>query len=292
MIGYFVTEKIVEPQLGPYQSDLSQEEKDIRHSNEITPLEYKGLIWAGVVFVALSALLAWSIVPADGILRHPETGLVSGSPFLKSIVVFIFLLFALPGIVYGRVTRSLRGEQEVVNAMAESMSTLGLYLVIIFFAAQFVAFFNWTNIGQYIAVKGATFLKEVGLGGSVLFIGFILICAFINLMIGSASAQWAVTAPIFVPMLMLAGYAPEVIQAAYRIGDSVTNLITPMMSYFGLIMATVIKYKKDAGVGTLISMMLPYSAFFLIAWIALFCIWVFVLGLPVGPGAPTLYPAP
>ncbi|ARC06244.1 TPA: AbgT family antimetabolite efflux transporter MtrF [Neisseria meningitidis] len=292
LIGYFVTEKIVEPQLGPYQSDLSQEEKDIRHSNEITPLEYKGLIWAGVVFVALSALLAWSIVPADGILRHPETGLVSGSPFLKSIVVFIFLLFALPGIVYGRVTRSLRGEQEVVNAMAESMSTLGLYLVIIFFAAQFVAFFNWTNIGQYIAVKGATFLKEVGLGGSVLFIGFILICAFINLMIGSASAQWAVTAPIFVPMLMLAGYAPEVIQAAYRIGDSVTNIITPMMSYFGLIMATVIKYKKDAGVGTLISMMLPYSAFFLIAWIALFCIWVFVLGLPVGPGAPTLYPAP
>ncbi|HGM1796426.1 TPA: AbgT family transporter, partial [Neisseria gonorrhoeae] len=117
-------------------------------------------------------------------------------------------------------------------------------------------------------------------------------CAFINLMIGSASAQWAVTAPIFVPMLMLAGYAPEVIQAAYRIGDSVTNIITPMMSYFGLIMATVIKYKKDAGVGTLISMMLPYSAFFLIAWIALFCIWVFVLGLPVGPGAPTFYPVP
>lgn len=292
LIGYFVTEKIVEPQLGPYQSDLSQEEKDIRHSNEITPLEYKGLIWAGVVFVALSALLAWSIVPADGILRHPETGLVAGSPFLKSIVVFIFLLFALPGIVYGRITRSLRGEREVVNAMAESMSTLGLYLVIIFFAAQFVAFFNWTNIGQYIAVKGAVFLKEVGLGGSVLFIGFILICAFINLMIGSASAQWAVTAPIFVPMLMLAGYAPEVIQAAYRIGDSVTNIITPMMSYFGLIMATVIKYKKDAGVGTLISMMLPYSAFFLIAWIALFCIWVFVLGLPVGPGAPTFYPVP
>lgn len=136
------------------------------------------------------------------------------------------------------------------------------------------------------------FLKEVGLAGSVLFIGFILICAFINLMIGSASAQWAVTAPIFVPMLMLAGYAPEVIQAAYRIGDSVTNIITPMMSYFGLIMATVIKYKKDAGVGTLISMMLPYSAFFLIAWIALFCIWVFVLGLPVGPGAPTFYPVP
>ncbi len=234
-----------------------------------------------MVFVALSALLAWSIVPADGILRHPETGLVAGSPFLKSIVVFIFLLFALPGIVYGRITRSLRGEREVVNAMAESMSTLGLYLVIIFFAAQFVAFFNWTNIGQYIAVKGAVFLKEVGLACSVLFIGFILICAFINLMIGSASAQWAVTAPIFVPMLMLAGYAPEVIQAAYRIGDSVTNIITPMMSYFGLIMATVMKYKKDAGVGTLISMMLPYSAFFLIAWIALFCIWVFVLACPL-----------
>ncbi|MFU2059256.1 AbgT family transporter [Avibacterium volantium] len=289
IIGYIITEKIVEPQLGEYTGSLSQEELAQQRSAEVSPLERKGLVFAGLTFLLLSALLALSVVPENGILRNPSTGLITGSPFLKSIVVFIFLLFAIPGIVYGVVVKSIRSDKDVVNAMAEIMSTLGLYLVIIFFAAQFIAFFSWTNIGQIIAVKGATLLKDLGLHGGLLFIGFIVICAFINLMIGSASAQWAVTAPIFVPMLMLAGYAPEVIQGAYRIGDSVTNIITPMMSYFGLIMATVIKYKKDAGVGTMVSMMLPYSVAFLIAWSGLFFVWVFVLGLPVGPGSATYY---
>lgn len=289
VIGYLITEKIVEPQLGEYKGLLSQDEIDEQRSANVTPLERKGLIFAGLAFLFCCILLAISVVPENGILRNPTTGLVAGSPFLKSIVVFIFVLFAIPGIIYGMVVKSIRNDKDVVNAMAEIMSSLGLYLVIIFFAAQFIAFFGWTNIGQIIAVKGANLLNELNLHGGLLFIGFILICAFINLMIGSASAQWAVTAPIFVPMLMLAGYAPEVIQAAYRIGDSVTNIITPMMSYFGLIMATVIKYRKDAGVGTIVSMMLPYSIAFLIAWSALFFIWVFVFGLPVGPGSATYY---
>ena len=141
------------------------------------------------------------------------------------------------------------------------------------------------------AVSGATFLNDIGLTGPFLLIGFILICAVVNLMLGSASAQWAVTAPIFVPMLMLTGYAPEMIQAAYRIGDSTTNIITPMMSYFGLITAVAIRYKRNTGVGTLMAMMLPYSIAFLVGWIILFCVWVFVFGLPVGPGAETFYPA-
>lgn len=242
-----------------------------------------------MTFWGLAAILALMVVPENGILRNQETGLVSNSPFLKSIVVFIFIFFAIPGIVYGYVAKTMRSDKDIVDAMANAMSTLGLYLVIIFFAAQFVAFFGWTNIGQVVAVKGANFLNSIDLHGGVLFIGFIIICAFINLMIGSASAQWAVTAPIFVPMLMLAGYAPETIQAAYRIGDSVTNIITPMMSYFGLIMAIVVKYKKDAGIGTLVSMMLPYSIIFLIGWSLFFVIWVFVLGLPVGPGSPIYF---
>ncbi|MFZ7142990.1 AbgT family transporter [Avibacterium avium] len=289
IIGYLITEKVIEPQLGEYKGSLSQDEIDEQRSASVTPLERKGLLFAGLAFLVCCVLLALSVVPENGILRNPTTGLVAGSPFLKSIVVFIFLLFSIPGIVYGVVVKTIRSDKDVVNAMAEIMSSLGLYLVIIFFAAQFIAFFSWTNIGQIIAVKGANFLNELGLHGGLLFIGFILICAFINLMIGSASAQWAVTAPIFVPMLMLAGYAPEVIQAAYRIGDSVTNIITPMMSYFGLIMATVIKYRKDAGVGTIVSMMLPYSIAFLIAWSALFFVWVFIFGLPVGPGSATYY---
>ena len=139
------------------------------------------------------------------------------------------------------------------------------------------------------AVKGAQGLQALGLTGPVIFIGFILICCFVNLMIGSASAQWAMTAPIFVPMLMLLGYSPELIQAAYRIGDSTTNIITPMMSYFGLILAWAVRYDKKVGIGTMIAMMLPYSIFFTIIWTIMFFVWVFGFGLPVGPGAPTYY---
>lgn len=186
----------------------------------------------------------------------------------------------------------MKGNQDVVKAMSSSMGSMGMYIVLVFFAAQFVAFFGWTNLGSIVAVKGAQLLTDLGLTGPLLFIGFIFICTFINLMISSASAQWALTAPIFVPMLMLVGYAPEIIQTAYRIGDSSTNIITPMMSYFGLIMAVAVRYKKDTGVGTLMAMMIPYSFLFLVGWTLLFFIWVFVLGLPVGPGSNTFYPAP
>ena len=173
-------------------------------------------------------------LPGFGILLNPDTGSIGGSPFLKGIVVFIFLSFAIVGFVYGRVAGTMKNDRDVIAAMSKSIGSLGLYITLIFFAAQFVAFFKWTNLGTVLAVKGAAFLQFVGLDGPEVFILFIIMCAMINLSLGSASAQWAVTAPIFVPMLMLIGFAPEVIQAAYRIGDSVSNVITPMMSYFGL----------------------------------------------------------
>lgn len=291
-LGYFVTEKIVEPSLGEYNpkdaDDLSVLENQIER---LTAIEKKGLVWSGLSMLIFCLLLAWTIVPADGILRNAETGLVSGSPFLHGIVVFIFVFFAIPGYIYGKITGSMKNNQDVVDAMSHAMSSLSIYIVLVFFAAQFTAFFNWSNLGSIMAVSGATFLTDIGLTGPFLLVGFILICAVVNLMLGSASAQWAITAPIFVPMLMLTGYAPEMIQAAYRIGDSTTNIITPMMSYFGLIMAVAIRYKKDTGVGTLMAMMLPYSMAFLVGWVFLFWIWVFVLGLPVGPGSETFYPA-
>ena len=183
----------------------------------------------------------------------------------------------------------MKTTDEIIDGMTNSMRSMALYLVLIFFVSQFIAYFSWSNIGPVLAVKGSEFLKSIGLTGGLLMIGFILICAFINLMIGSASAQWAVTAPIFVPMLMLVGYSPETIQAAYRIGDSVTNIITPLMSFFGLILAVAIRYKRDTGVGTMVAMMLPYSVAFLTGWSLLFYVWVFVFGLPVGPGAPIYY---
>ncbi|WP_434927541.1 AbgT family transporter [Shewanella sp. HL-SH2] len=288
LLGGLVTEKIVEPKLGKYDPSEAGDLDDQPMEN-VSDIEKRGLKMAAFAAVAFSALLALTIIPENGPLRHPETGLVAGSPFLKGIVAFIFIGFAIPGLVYGKVVGTMKKDVDVINAMSHSMSTMGMYIVLVFFAAQFVAFFNWTNLGAVLAVGGAQALNTIGLTGPLVFVLFIMLCGVINLMLGSASAQWAVTAPIFVPMLMLVGYAPETIQAAYRIGDSVTNLITPMMSYFGLILAVACRYKKDLGIGTLIATMLPYSIVFFIGWTMFFFLWVFVLGIPVGPNAATYY---
>jgi aminobenzoyl-glutamate transport protein len=289
-MGVFATHRFVEPLLGKYDPSIAME--DLTDEGELDPLtarERRGLLWAGVSVVLFLGLLALTIVPEWGVLRNPETGEQLNSPFFRGIVTFIFVGFIIPGFVYGRVVGTMKSDRDIVDGMAEAMSTLGLYIVIVFFAAQFVAFFGWTNLGQIVAVTGAQFLQDIGLTGPLVFVGFIFVSGFVNLMLGSASAQWAVTAPIFVPMLMLTGYSPEVIQAAYRIGDSVTNIITPMMSYFGLILAFANKYDRNLGIGTVISMMIPYSVMFFVGWMTLFYIWVFGFGLPVGPGSPTYY---
>ncbi|MCE9792846.1 AbgT family transporter [Shewanella indica] len=288
-LGALVTEKIVEPKLGHYDVSEASVDLEEQRMETVTELEKKGLKMAGLAAALLGAVLALTVVPEWGPLRHPETGEVAGSPFLKGIVVFIFVCFAIPGLVYGKVVGTMKKDTDVINAMSHSMSTMGMYIVLVFFASQFVAFFKWTNLGAVLAVTGADALSALGLTGPIVFLLFIMMCGFINLMLGSASAQWAVTAPIFVPMLMLVGYAPETIQAAYRIGDSVTNLITPMMSYFGLILAVAARYKKDLGIGTLVATMLPYTLVFFVGWTLFFFLWVFGLGLPVGPGAATYY---
>jgi aminobenzoyl-glutamate transport protein len=288
--GTWVTIKIVEPKLGPYDPSIAMEDvSDEQSMDPLTRNEKRGLLWTAITVLFMLVVIGLTIIPENGVLRNPETGEVLNSPFLNGIVAIIFVFFLIPGFVYGRVTGTMRSDRDVIDGMAKAMSTLGLYIVIVFFASQFVAFFGWTNLGQIVAVTGATFLQNIGLTGPLVFIGFIMVSGFVNLMLGSASAQWAVTAPIFVPMLMLIGYSPEVIQAAYRIGDSVTNLVTPMMSYFGLILAFANKYDKNLGIGTIISTMLPYSLFFFLFWVLLFYLWVFGLGMPVGPEAPTYF---
>lgn len=290
IVGSWVTLKIVEPKLGKYNPKIASEDlSEDSNMEPITPVERKGLLWAGVSVLGVSALIFLSVFPEWGVLRNPESGDVLNSPFLRGMVTLIFVFFLVPGYVYGKVTGTMKSDRDVIDGMAKSMSSLGLYIVLVFFAAQFVAFFGWSNLGPIIAVKGADLLIAINLTGPMVFVPFILMCSFVNLMLGSASAQWAITAPIFVPMLMLIGYSPEVIQAAYRIGDSTTNIITPMMSYFGLILAFATRYDKKLGIGTIISTMLPYTIFFLIGWIVLFYLWVFGLGLPVGPEAPTYY---
>jgi len=317
IVGSLVTIFIVEPKLGPY--DSSRADPAVLDKNMMQPVsgtEKKGLAWAGIATLAVFAAMAWTLMgeelslslpyigslfsfgvpewlPGWGALRNPDTGSIfQQAPFFTGFVTWIFLFFLIVGFAYGRAAGTMKNDRDVIDGMASAISTLGLYIVLVFFAAQFVAFFGWSNLGAITAVTGAQFLQDTGLTGPAIFVGFILMCCFVNLMLGSASAQWAVTAPIFVPMLMLVGYSPEVIQAAYRIGDSSTNIITPMMSYFGLILAWMTRYDKKLGIGTVIAMMLPYSIFFLVTWVALFFLWTFGLGLPVGPGSPTFYEMP
>jgi aminobenzoyl-glutamate transport protein len=203
---------------------------------------------------------------------------------MSGIVALIFAGGMVTGLAYGLGAGTIQSDGDVVKAMGKAMETLGVYLVLVFFAAQFVAFFNWTNLGLIFAIQGADALKAAGLGTIPLIVAFVFVSAVINLFMGSASAKWAIMAPIFVPMFMLIGYTPEFTQAAYRIGDSTTNIVSPMMSYFALIIAFMQRYQSGAGIGTLVATMLPYSTVFLVGWTMLLVLWI-LLGLPVGPGA-------
>ncbi len=295
ILGTLVTTRIVEPKLGPYDPGRAQGgiEDGTQEMGALTPAEKRGLAWAGVTVLVMLAGLAAMALPENGWFRDPAenpTVIQDLRPMLRSVVALIFVFFVIPSIVYGRITGSMRSDRDVIDGMAKSMSSMGLYLVLVFFAAQFVAFFRWSQLGTITAVVGADLLQQWNLTGPIVFLPFILMCCFVNLMLGSASAQWAVTAPVFVPMLMTVGYSPEVIQAAYRIGDSTTNIITPMMSYFGLILAFAMRYDRRLGIGTLIATMIPYSIAYLLGWAVLFYLWVFVLGLPVGPVTPTYFP--
>jgi aminobenzoyl-glutamate transport protein len=280
-VGTWVTEKIVEPRLGAFEGEAVAEDEAIR---PLSAAEKKGLWWAFLVSLALLVLVLIGLVPENGILREAATGSVLHSPFMHGIVSFIFLGGLLAGIAYGVAAGTIKNDNDVIKGMKESMESLGLYIVLVFFAAQFVAYFKYTNLGMILAIEGAVLLKASGLGPIPLMLAFVLLAALINLCMGSASAKWAFMAPVFIPMFMLLGYSPELVQGVYRVGDSATNLISPMMSFFALIVAFVQRYSRNAGIGTVIALMLPYSIAFLIVWMLLLVGWM-LLGLPLGPGA-------
>jgi aminobenzoyl-glutamate transport protein len=279
-LGTIITERVVEPRLGTYSGAAHGDAS----ATTLSGLERKGLMYALVAALLVTALLLWGTVPANGFLRDPQTGDLLRSPFMSGIVAIIFFAGLVVGLAYGLGAGTVRSDTDVVKSMGKAMETLGTYLVLVFFAAQFVAFFNWTNLGLISAIKGAAALQASGLGTIPLIVAFILVSATINLFMGSASAKWAIMAPVFVPMFMLLGYTPEFTQAAYRIGDSTTNVISPMMTYFALIIAFMQRYQPSAGLGTLVATMLPYSVTFLVGWTLFLVVWI-LLGLPVGPGA-------
>lgn len=282
-IGTFVTEKIIEPRLGTYTG-----EHEISMDG-ITEAESMGLKYAGISLVIFLIVLGILTIPANALLRNPETGsLIAKSAFMDGLVPIIAIGFFVPGVAYGIGAKTVKSEGDVAKFMSDSMSTMGGFLALAFVSAQFVSYFNHSKLGTILAVKGADFLEGAGIKGVGLFIGFIVVSAFINLFIGSASAKWSIMAPVFVPMFMRLGYSPELTQLAYRVGDSSTNIITPLMTYFALIIAFAKKYDENVKIGTLISTMLPYSLLFLIGWTMLFILW-FVFKLPIGPGAPLFY---
>ncbi len=277
LAGTWVTEKIVEPRLGEYNGSAQAISIDT-----ISTVEKKGLKWAGMSILIATIAFIILTVPENALLRNPETGSILKSPFLEGMITAVMIFFFIPGLVYGLVVKTIRNDKEAIKHIISSMGGMAGYIVLVFFAAQFVYFFRYSNLGIILAIDGAEFLKSIGLTGIFLIIGFVLLAAFINMFMGSASAKWAIMAPVFVPMFMLLGYHPALTQAAFRIGDSVTNLITPMMSYFALIVSFAQRYNDKYGMGTIISMMLPYTFIFTLLWIFLLVVWIF-FGLPLGP---------
>ena len=281
--GTWVTEKIVIPRLGTYDQGEVQPEK----IEPLSKLEKKGLRNAALTMVGLFILLAIGLLPSNGVLRGPDGSLLT-SPALKGFIAILLIFTALPGLAYGITVGKYKNDSDVMKGMADNMKTLASYIVLVFFAAQFVAYFKWSNIGLISAIKGAEVLSASGLGLIPLMLLFIILSASLNMFMGSASAKWALLAPIFIPMFMLMGYTPELSQVVFRIGDSVTNIISPMMSFFALIIVFFQKYDKKSGIGTLIATMLPYTIVFFIAWTILLIVWL-QLGWPLGPGAGIYY---
>lgn len=272
-----VCEKVVEPRLGEWKG--TGHDSDAKLNEKLSALERKGLKWTGIAFVVLIGALLWISVPEGAILRDAAGTL---KPLEKSIVVILTILFLAAGIVYALVTRSARNDKDIAEMAGEGMNTMGGYIVLSFVMAQFIAYFAWSNLGVVTAVNGAHMLQSLQLQGPFLLVVFVLVAALINLLIASASAKWAIMAPVFVPMFMLMGISAEATQLAYRIGDSSTNMIAPLLSYIPLILVAMQRYQKDASLGTLLSLMLPYSFAMITVWTLFMLVWV-LAGIPIGP---------
>ena len=288
IVGTFVSTKIVEPMLGEW--DPSQGDGDIKTKNEITKNERKAFLTSVFVGLGVAALIALLALVPGSPLRDPvsegDPAISALNTFFGTIEILVCLLFIIPGITYGILLKEIKNDKDVAKMASDSMASMGAYIVLAFIAGQFVAYFNWTNMGAITAVKGANLLQTMGLTGTPLLLSFLVVAAMMNMFMGSASAKWAFMAPIFVPMLMLVGFSPELTQVTYRVGDSVTNIITPLMPYLPIIIVFAQKYDRKSGLGTIISAMFPYSIAFFIAWTIMLVIW-FLVGIPLGPGAPT-----
>ncbi|WP_426704287.1 AbgT family transporter [Staphylococcus shinii] len=280
---YWVTMRFVIPRLGTYDTSNSDIKVDEENTG-LTPEENKAVFWANISFFAMIALLIVLAIPQNSFLRNAKTGsLLNDAPIINGVGLIILVLFLVPGLVYGIKMKAFQNSKDLGKMLADSMGSMGSFIVIVFFAAQLLAFLEWSNLGVIIAVKGASLLQ--GQNGIVLILGIILLSAIINLLIGSASAKWGILAPIFIPMLMLVGFHPAFTQMLYRIGDSISNPITPMMPYLPLLLSYAQKYDNNMKLGSLLSSLMPYTIILSIVWPLFMIIW-YLLGWPLGPGGP------
>jgi len=279
VIGAIVTERIVEPRFGPYTGAMQPQPLQ-----PLAPAETRGLRWAAAVLAVLTVLVLIGLLPSGGVLQDPAKPGFIHSYFVKGLVFFIFVFGLLPALAYGIAAGTIRSDADVYKGMQKTMELAAPYLVVVFFIAQFVNLFAWSNVGVILAVQGATLLKALQLGPVPLLVGLVLLTAATDIFLGSASAKWAILAPVFVPMFMLLGYSPELTQAAYRVGDSVMNVVTPLASNFPLVLMFAQRYEPKAGIGTMVALMIPYSFCFMIGWTLLLIAWLFA-GWPLGPGA-------
>jgi len=281
--GTLITERVVEPRLGRYDGDVVPEK-----SAPLSARERLALRLALFTVVVLGALVWWGLRGPGGFLNDAERPGFVGSIFLRSLVFWIFLFGLLPGLVYGIVAGTIRSDRDVYKGMQRNIELVAGYVVVVFFIAQFINIFAWSNLGVILAVKGAAMLGALDLGAVPLLVGLIVLTGTIDLLIGSSSAKWAMLGPVLVPMFMILGYSPELTQTAYRVGDSLTNIITPLSANFPLVLLFFQRYLPKAGIGTLTATMLPYTLANAVAWTLMLIVWVW-LRLPTGPAAPLFF---
>jgi len=277
VVGGLITTRFIEPRLGKYEGEAVEED-----NTEELPNARKGFInalLAGIVYIALLVVV---IFLPNSPLRNDDGGIVP-SPFLDGIVPIILIFFIIIGVSFGMTVGRIKSGKDISNYMADSIKEMGGYIVLVFAIAQFIAYFNWSNLGTWVAVNGADFLSSINFTGMGLIIGYIIFTALLNFLITSGSAKWAIEAPIFIPMFMQLGYHPAFTQVAYRVADSSTNIMTPLFPYMVIILSFMRKYDKNANIGTYMSLMIPYTVSFLITWIILIVIFYYT-GIPFGPG--------
>ena len=296
LVGWFLTDKVIEPRLAATRVDGNAE--DMPSLETLQPGERRALLAALAAIAVTLALFALTLflpgtpwaAPAEQVPPTSHPLLAPAAPLMKSIVPLIFIFFLIPGMVYGYVSGAVKSHRDIIAGMSKSMSGMGYYIVMAFFCAQFIWAFGQSQIGALVAIKGANALQASGLPMGMVVVGIVLLSGFVNLLIGSASAKWALIGAIMVPMLMQLGVSPDLTQAAYRVGDSSTNIITPLLPYFPLIVVFCQRYVKASGIGTLLALMLPFSVTLLVVWTA-FLLAFWGLGLPLGVGASYVYPA-